>query len=62
MLEINVFSITYSKVFSVTIRYNFLFAIVVGRFYDCKHIIEKQTMQLRNTRVNIANWGILHIN
>jgi hypothetical protein len=41
MLEINVYLTIYSKVFGVTIGYNFLFAIVVERFYDCKHPVEE---------------------
>jgi hypothetical protein len=36
MLDINMYSIIVSKVFGVTIGDNFLFAIVVERFYNCK--------------------------
>jgi hypothetical protein len=30
-----------SKVFGVTIGDNFLFAIIVKRFYNYKHVVEK---------------------
>jgi hypothetical protein len=40
MLEINMYSIIDSKVFSVTVGDNFLFAIGVERFYDYKHMGE----------------------
>jgi hypothetical protein len=55
MLEIKVYSIIDSKVFSVTIGDNFLFTIVVKRFYDCKHVIEEQRMQLTSTCAKNAN-------
>ncbi len=41
MLEINMYSIIDSKVFGLTIGENFLFAIIVERFYDCKHVFEE---------------------
>jgi hypothetical protein len=55
MLEINVYSIIDSKVFSVTFGDNFLFTIVVERFYDCKHATEEQRTQLGSTCANNAN-------
>jgi hypothetical protein len=44
-----------SKLFGVTIGDNFLLAIIVKRFYDCKHVVEEQRMQLGSTRANNAN-------
>jgi hypothetical protein len=55
MLDINVHLIIDSKVFGVTIGDNFLFAIIVKRFYDCKHVVEEQRMQLGNIHANNAN-------
>jgi hypothetical protein len=55
MLEINMHSIIDSNVFGVTIGDNFLFAIGVERFYDCKHLVEEQRMQLGSTCANNAN-------
>jgi hypothetical protein len=40
MLEINVYSNIDSKVFGMIVGDNFLFAIVVKRFYNYKHVIE----------------------
>jgi hypothetical protein len=42
MFDINMYSIIVFKVFSVTVGDNFLFAIVVERFYNCKEVIEKK--------------------
>ncbi len=39
MFNINMYSIIVSNVFGVTISDNYLFAIVVERFYNCKHTI-----------------------
>jgi hypothetical protein len=55
MLVINVYSIVDSKVFPLIIGTNFLFAIIIERFYDCKHEIEEERMQLRSTYANNAN-------
>jgi hypothetical protein len=55
MFEINVYSIIDSNVFGVTIGDNFLFSIRVKRFYDYKHEVEEQRMQLRSTRANNTN-------
>jgi hypothetical protein len=55
MLEINVYSIMDSKVFGVTVGEIFLFAIRIKRFYNCKHVVEKQRMQLGSTLENNAN-------
>ncbi len=49
MFVINVYSIIDSKVLGLIIGDNFLFAIVVERFYDCKHAIEEERMQLGST-------------
>jgi hypothetical protein len=62
MLEIKVYSIIDSNVFSVIVGDNFLFAIEVERFCDCKHVVEEQRMQLGSTHANNANWGVLHAN
>jgi len=40
MLEINVYSSIDSKVFGMIVSDNFLFAIVVKRFYNYKHVVE----------------------
>jgi hypothetical protein len=40
MLEINVYSSIDSKVFGMIVGDNFLFAIVVKRFYNYKHVVE----------------------
>jgi cytosine/uracil/thiamine/allantoin permease len=42
MLDINVYSIIVSKIFGVIVGDNFLSTIVVERFYNCKHVIEKK--------------------
>jgi hypothetical protein len=42
MFDINVYSIIVSKVFGATVGDNFLFAIVVERFYNYKQTIEKK--------------------
>ncbi len=55
MLVINTYSIIDSKVFDLTIDENFLFAIVIKRFYNYKHTVEEKRMQLENTHVNNAN-------
>jgi hypothetical protein len=55
MFEINVYSIIDSNVFGVTIGDNFLFSIRVKRFYNYKHEVEEQRMQLRSTRANNTN-------
>ncbi len=55
MLEINVYSIIDSKVFGVTIGDNFLFAIVVKSFYDYKHMVEEEKMQLGSMGAKNAN-------
>jgi hypothetical protein len=55
MLEINVYSTIDSNVFGVTIGDKFLFAIGVERFYNCKHTVEEQRMQLGSTCANNAN-------
>jgi hypothetical protein len=55
MLDINVHLIIDSKVFGVTIGDNFLFAIIVKRFYNCKHVVEEKGIQLGSTRANNAN-------
>jgi hypothetical protein len=34
------YSIMDSKVFGVTFGDNFLFAIGIERFYDCKHVVK----------------------
>ncbi len=39
MFNINVYSIIFSNVFGVTISDNCFFAIIVERFYNCKHAI-----------------------
>jgi hypothetical protein len=44
MLKINMYSIIDSKVFGLTIGDNFLFAIIVKKFYVCKHMVEEQRM------------------
>jgi hypothetical protein len=54
MLVINVYSIIDSNVFGLTIGDNFLFAIVVERFYNYKHMVEKERMQLESIRANNA--------
>jgi hypothetical protein len=40
MLEINVYSSIDSKVFGMIVGDNFLFAIVVKKFYNYKHVVE----------------------
>jgi hypothetical protein len=55
MLVINVYSIIDSKVFLLIIGANYLFAIIIERFYDCKHEIEEERMQLRSTYANNSN-------
>jgi len=55
MLMINMYSIIDSKVFGLTIGDNFIFAIIVERFYNCKHMIEEERMQLKGTCANNAN-------
>ncbi len=55
MLKINVYSIIDSNVFSVTVGDNFLFAIGVKSFYDCKHAVEEQRMQMGSIHANNAN-------
>ncbi len=40
MVEINVYSIIDSKVFGVAVGDNFLFAIGIEKFYNCKHTVE----------------------
>jgi len=62
VLEINMYSIIDFKVFGVKLGDNFFFAIKVERFYNCKHAVEKQRMQLQSTCENNANWGIFHAN
>jgi hypothetical protein len=57
MLEINMYSIINSNAFSVIVVANFFFAIRVERFYDCKHVVELQRMQLRSICANNANLG-----
>jgi hypothetical protein len=55
MFEINMYSIIDFKVFGLTIGDNFLFAIVVERFYNCKHMVEEQRMQLGSTQTKNEN-------
>ncbi len=55
MFEINVYSITNSKVFGVIIGFNFLIAIVEYRFIDCKHMVEVERIQLCNMGEKNAN-------
>ncbi len=55
MLESNVYSIIDSNVFGVIIGEIFLFAIGVERFYNCKHVVEEQRLQLGSTHANNAN-------
>jgi hypothetical protein len=55
MLESNMYSIIHSNVFSVTFGENFLFAIGVERFYNCKHAVEEHKLQLGNICANITN-------
>jgi hypothetical protein len=55
MLVINEYSIIDSKVFGLTFGDKYFFAIVVERFYDCKHVVEEERMQLGSTRANNAN-------
>jgi hypothetical protein len=55
MLEINVYSIIDSKVFGVTIGANFIFTIVIERSNDCKHVVEKERMQLKSIGGKNAN-------
>jgi hypothetical protein len=43
MLDINVYSIIVSKVLGAIVGNNFLFAIVVERFYNCKQVVEKKS-------------------
>ncbi len=62
MFEINMYSIIDFKVFGLIIGDNFLFAIVVERFYNCKHVVEEQRMQLGSTQTKNANRGILQAN
>jgi len=46
---LNIYLVIDSKVFGVTIDVNFLFAIVIERFNNCKHVVEEERMQLRST-------------
>ncbi len=59
---INVYSIIDSKVFGLTLGDKYFFATVVERFYDCKHVVEEERMQLGSLCANNANRSILHAN
>jgi hypothetical protein len=56
------YSMINSNVFGVTIGEVFLFAIGVERFYNCKHVVEDQRLQLGSIHANNVNGGILHEN
>jgi hypothetical protein len=56
------YSIIDSNVFGVTIGDFFLFAIGVERFYNCKHVVKDQRLQIESICANNVNGGILHKN
>jgi hypothetical protein len=46
-LDMNMYSIVFSKVFGVIVGNNFFFAIIVKRFYNCKQVVEKKQVVSR---------------
>ncbi len=45
--DMNMYSIVVSKVFGMIVGNNFLFAIIVERFYNCKQVVERKKVVSR---------------
>jgi hypothetical protein len=63
MLDINVYSIIISKVFGVIVGDNFLFSIVLERFYNRKQAIEKKVVSrkymCKECKLRYSTWKLI---